>query len=131
MLNMVRSSWLPCLLMLNQTRAGGAECHAGVSPIHWAVLNPKSLVPLQARVKVLRSCESDPAGCVRHRLDDVADSLPSATDDDWNAGSEPAAPTSEAAPAKPVPSEDQAMAEEESYVLNQVSYCSNMHAGGS
>lgn len=68
-------------------------------------------------MKVLRSCESDPAGCVRHRLDEAASD--SATDE-WNADSEPAAPVAKSAPAKPGPSDDQIRADEESYVLNQV-----------
>ena len=59
-------------------------------------------------MKVLRSCESDPAGCVRHRLDD----------DDWNAKDKAAAPapTSTSADAD----KDRIMADEESFVLNQV-----------
>lgn len=75
---------------------------------------------MQARVKVLRSCERDPAGCVRHRLDDA----PSATDDDWNAGDESKAadtkPNAKVAPAEQARSEEQILENEESYVLNQV-----------
>jgi hypothetical protein len=61
-------------------------------------------------VKVLRSCEKDPAGCVRHRLDD-----------DWNAGDKPLAPAPMPADAE---LKDHIMADEESYVLNQVTMCS-------
>lgn len=60
-------------------------------------------------MKVLRSCENDPAGCVRHRLDD-----------DWNAGDKPVAPAPASADAELGPPKDQIMADEESYVLNQV-----------
>ena len=67
---------------------------------------------LQARVKVLRSCESDPAGCVRHRLDD----------DDWNAKDKPVASAPTSADADLGPSKDQIMADEESFILNQVTY---------
>jgi hypothetical protein len=67
-------------------------------------------------VKVLRSCENDPAGCVRHRLDD-----------DWNAGDKPVAPAPSSADLELAPSKDQIMADEESYVLNQVT---NMCAVG-
>lgn len=76
---------------------------------------------------MLRSCERDPAGCVRHQLDDASGDSPSAaTDDDWNAGDEPAASKSQsaadakAAPAEQARSEEQVLANEESYVLNQV-----------
>ena len=61
-------------------------------------------------MKVLRSCEKDPAGCVRHRLDD----------DDWNAKDKPVAPAPTSADAELGPSKDQIMADEESFVLNQV-----------
>jgi len=91
------------------------DLHACIRVIRFN--KPKGLPgTVQAPVKLLRSCQRNPAACVRHRLDD--DEVQSATDEDWDFNGEPASAKAPAGAAVQLQSEERALENQESLVLN-------------